>query len=76
MLAYPGLAAVEVLGSNSAILHWLLLIVFLHLPLAVCLPLLLSALIVPDSSRPLRLVALGGRQSCGPGSGGQIQYYW
>ena len=51
MLGYPGLALVGELGSDDAILLWLLLIMFLHLPFAIWLSLVLAGLGVLGSSR-------------------------
>jgi hypothetical protein len=44
LLGYPGLAIVGDLGSDGFILHWLLLIIFLHLPFTIWLSLGLAAL--------------------------------
>lgn len=54
VLDYPLLAVLGELGSNGAILHWLLLIMFLHLPFAIWLSLVLAGLGVPCWSRPPR----------------------
>ena len=64
MLGYPGLDVVGELGSDGAMLHWLLLSVFLHLPLAIWLSLMLVGLVVPGSSKPLGpIVPSGSRPS-------------
>jgi hypothetical protein len=47
VLGYPGFVVVEELGSPGVILHWLLLIMFLSLPFAIWLSLVLAGLIVP-----------------------------
>ena len=52
VLEYLGLAVVEEIGSNAAILHWLLLIMFLCLSFAIWLLLLLADLSIPGWSRP------------------------
>jgi hypothetical protein len=44
MLGYPQLSMVRELGSNGAKIYWLLLIMFLCLPLAVWLSLVLAGL--------------------------------
>ena len=69
MLGYSGLAVVGDLSSDSVILHWLLLIMFLHLPLAIWLSLVLAGQVNPGSSKPLQLVVLDSsspskRQQC------------
>ena len=52
VLEYRGLAVVE-LGSDGAKLYWLLLVMFLFLPFAIWLSLLLTGLGVSDWSRPV-----------------------
>jgi len=56
VLGYSWLAAVGEMGSEGAILHWLLLIIFLPLPLAVWLPLVFADLVDPGSSKPMKLI--------------------
>ena len=53
MLEYPGPAVVEELGSDGAELHWLLLLMFLCLSLAVSLLLVLTGLGFSDGCLPL-----------------------
>jgi hypothetical protein len=48
MLGNPELAVMGELGSNGAKWHWYLLLMFLSLPLAIWLSLLLTALVVSD----------------------------
>lgn len=61
------------LGSDGLRFHWVLLIVFLSVPLAIWLSLVLAGLVASLSSRPLELVVLmaagllGARQRCGQG---------
>lgn len=55
------LVVVGQLGSNGTMLHWLLLIIFLHLPFATWLSMVLVDLGVPGWSRhPRRQVELWG----------------
>ena len=54
LLGYPGLAAVEELGSDNSKWPWFLLLRFLDLPLAICLSLVLAGL--PDSDSALNLL--------------------
>ena len=56
MLAYPWLPVVGELGSDGAILYWLLLIMYLCLPFTILLSLFFVSLSVPHWSR------LAGRQ--------------
>ena len=44
VLVYPELAVVGELGSGGAELHWVLLLMILCLPLAICLSLVLTSL--------------------------------
>ena len=46
VLGYPGLAAVGEFGSDAAILPWFVLVMFLHLPFAICLSLELVGLLL------------------------------
>lgn len=55
MLECSGLAVLGVMGSHVAKWHWFLLLRCLHLPLAICLSLVLNGLAVPPES----LVMLG-----------------
>ena len=48
VLGYPGLAVVEELGSDGAMLPWFLLVMFLHLPFSIHLSLVLVGLAVSD----------------------------
>lgn len=58
---YPGLAVIGELCSDGAILYLLLLIMFLHLPFAICLSLVLDVLSDPGWNRsPGRQVELCG----------------
>lgn len=52
VLGYPGFAVAGELGSDGAILHWLLLLIFLHLPFVIWLFLVLADLGVLGWSRP------------------------
>ena len=52
VLEYPGLAVAEELGSGGAELHWVLSLMFLGLPLAIWLSLMLTGLGVSDRSQP------------------------
>lgn len=67
MLGYPGLAVVGVLGSDGVSLDWLLLIMFVSLPLAIWLSLVLSGLVVPRSRSTLRLFFPGDSRVWGMG---------
>ena len=53
VVGYSGLAVVEELSSDGAILHWILMIMLLCLPLTNWLSLELAGLLVPGSSKPL-----------------------
>ena len=48
--AYPGLAVVRELGSDGIMLPWILLVMFLHLPFAIWLSLVLAGAAVSDGS--------------------------
>jgi hypothetical protein len=50
VLVYPGLAVVGEMGSDVAKSKWFLLLMFLSLPLTICLSLVVSALPVSDWS--------------------------
>jgi hypothetical protein len=54
MLGYSGLAVIGELGSDGVILYWLLLIMFLCLPLAIWMSLVLAARVNPGSSKLLK----------------------
>ena len=80
VFGYPGLAVVGELGSDGAMLPWFLLVMFLCLPFARCLSLVVSGLAVslwldcPTSfciCTPGRLVLSGKNlvmESCDTGS--------
>ena len=48
MLGYPGFAVVGELGSDGAMLPWFLLVMFLCLPFAIWLSLVLAGVAVSD----------------------------
>jgi hypothetical protein len=62
---YPELAIEGELGSDGAMLHWLLPIMFLYLPLAICVSLVLAGWVFPVGAG-----LLGGRWSYEVGTGG------
>ena len=48
VLRYPGLAVVGELGSDDSMILWFLLVMFLHLPFAMWLSLVLAGVAVSD----------------------------
>lgn len=60
MLEYPGLAVVGIAGSGGAILSWLLLTVFVHMPLVIWVLGLLYVQVLISEFIFVRWVGFGG----------------